>query len=104
RWAVALARPRGVVRLDCLGDLGASGPHPDRVFPMLHERQVVCLAGNYDHSVGHGLEDCRCGYTDPRDNYFAQISYDYTLANTSADNRKWLRSLPAEIRLELGGS
>lgn len=100
--ALADVRRRGADAIYCLGDLGAFGPHPDRVFPLLHEHGVICLQGNYDHSIGHALDDCRCGYTDPRDNHFAQLSYDYTLANTSAANREFLRGLPAEIRLEVG--
>jgi diadenosine tetraphosphatase ApaH/serine/threonine PP2A family protein phosphatase len=99
---IGSARDRGAEAIYCLGDLGAFGPHPDRVFPILREAGVHCIQGNYDHSVGHELDDCRCGYTDPRDNYFAQISYDYTLANTSAANRRWLQSLPPRMRLELG--
>lgn len=95
-------RGRGVEVVYCLGDLGAFGPHPDRVFPLLHEYGVQCIQGNYDHSIGNGLEDCRCGYTDPRDNHFARISYEYTLRNTSAGNRDWMRALPAELRVELG--
>lgn len=97
------ARRRGVDAIYCLGDLGAFGPHPDRVFPLLHEYNVTCVRGNYDDSIGRGLASCQCGYTDPRDNHFAQISYDYTLANTSPANRAWLRTLPDEIRFELGG-
>ena len=31
------AHRRGVEACYCLGDLGAFGPHPDRVFPLLHE-------------------------------------------------------------------
>jgi predicted phosphodiesterase len=102
--AVALedARRRGVEAVYCLGDLGAFGPHPDRVFPLLHEYGVVCIQGNYDNSVGNERADCQCGYTDPRDNHFAQISYDYTLRNTSSANRAWMRQLPAERRLLLG--
>ncbi len=100
--ALLHARGRGVDGVYCLGDLGAFGPHPDRVFPLLFDHRVVCLQGNYDDSVGHGLADCQCGYTDPRDNHFAQISYDYTLANTSAENRRWLCTLPKQVRLELG--
>ncbi|MEX2121365.1 MAG: metallophosphoesterase family protein [Pirellulales bacterium] len=100
--AIRSARSRGAEAIYCLGDLGAFGPHPDRVFPILREAGVHCIQGNYDHSVGHELDDCRCGYTDPRDNYFAQISYDYTLANTSAANRRWLQSLPPQMRLQLG--
>jgi diadenosine tetraphosphatase ApaH/serine/threonine PP2A family protein phosphatase len=102
--AIRSARGRGAEAIYCLGDLGAFGPHPDRVFPILREAGVHCIQGNYDHSVGHELDDCRCGYTDPRDNYFAQISYDYTLANTSAANRRWLQSLPPQMRLQLGSA
>jgi predicted phosphodiesterase len=96
------ARGRGVEACYCLGDLGAFGPHPDCVFPLLHEHSVLCVQGNYDHSVGNGLADCRCGYTDPRDNHFAQVSYDYTFAHTSPANKEWLRGLPAQRRLRLG--
>jgi diadenosine tetraphosphatase ApaH/serine/threonine PP2A family protein phosphatase len=101
--AIADARCRGVDAMYCLGDLGAFGPHPDRVFPLLHEHGVACMQGNYDNSIGQELDNCQCGYTDPRDNYFARVSYDYTLEHTSAENRRWLRGLPGEIRLELGG-
>jgi diadenosine tetraphosphatase ApaH/serine/threonine PP2A family protein phosphatase len=102
--AVALqdARDRGAEAIYCLGDFGAFGPHPDRVFPLLHEYGVVCIQGNYDHSIGNNLADCQCGYTDPRDNHFARISYAYTLANTSPTNRSWLRDLPPQLRIRLG--
>ena len=96
------ARVRGVDAIYCLGDLGAFGPHPDRVFPLLRREGVLCLQGNYDDSIGNELEDCQCGYTDSRDNHFAQISYDYTLANTSHENRRFLRDLPKQLRFELG--
>ena len=95
-------QPRGVDAIYCLGDLGAFGPHPDRVFPLMHDHGVQCIQGNYDHSVGNGLADCRCGYIDPRDNYFARISYEYTFQNTSLENRSWMATLPAQRRIELG--
>ena len=101
--ALADVRRRGADAIYCLGDLGAFGPHPDRVFSLLQANRVQCLRGNYDDSIGRELADCQCGYTDERDNHFAQLSYEYTLANTSSENRAWLRTLPAEIRLELGG-
>jgi len=100
--ALQVIESRGVDAIYCLGDMGAFGPHPDRVFPLLHDHEVLCLQGNYDDSIGNELDDCQCGYTDPRDNHFAQISYDYTLANTSSQNREFLRSLPKHRRLELG--
>jgi predicted phosphodiesterase len=95
-------RRRGVDAVYSLGDLGAFGPHPDRVFPLLHEHGVQCIQGNYDNSVGNGLADCQCGYTDPRDNRFARMSYAYTLENTSPANREWMRSWPMQRRLQVG--
>ncbi len=100
--AIGDATSRGVDAIYCLGDMGAFGPHPDRVFPLLRDHDVQCLQGNYDDSIGNELDNCQCGYTDPRDNHFAQISYDYTLANTSEENRRFLRELPKQRRLELG--
>ncbi len=97
------AKARGAQALFCLGDLGAFGPHPDRVFPWLHQYEVQCLRGNYDDSLARGLDDCQCGYTDPRDNYFARISYRYTYQHTSPENRRWLGTLPEHIRLEVQG-
>jgi predicted phosphodiesterase len=96
------ARCRGSDAVYCLGDFGAFGPQPDRVFPLLREHGVQCIQGNYDHSIGNGLPDCQCGYTDPRDNHFARISYAYTLENTSPFNRNWMRELPEQRRVQLG--
>jgi predicted phosphodiesterase len=87
----------------CLGDLGGFGPAPERSIERLRAANVPVIQGNYDHSIGHGLEDCACGYTDPRDQEFAQRSYDYTLARTGPEPREWLRGLPVEHRLEIGG-
>ena len=101
--AIADARCRGVDAIYCLGDLGAFGPHPDWSIELLREHEIACVRGNYDDSIGNELADCQCGYTDPRDNYFAQLSYEYTLEHTSTENRRWLRSLPSEIRFELRG-
>ena len=98
--AIRDAKSRGAEELYCLGDLGAFGPHPDRVFPLLSTNNVMCLQGNYDNSIANDLDDCQCGYTDPRDNHFAKISYDYTLQNTSQSHRDWMRTLPPEIRIE----
>jgi predicted phosphodiesterase len=96
------ARARGVQRLYCLGDLGAFGPLPDRACKILGETGIPLIQGNYDNSVGNGLADCQCGYTDPRDNYFAKLSYDYTFQHTSRENKNWMRKLPLEIRIQVG--
>jgi predicted phosphodiesterase len=100
---LADAPGRDAARIYCLGDLGAFGPHPDRVFPLLRDAEIPVVQGNYDNSVGNNLADCQCGYTDPKDNYFARLSYEYTFQNTAPENRIWMRHLPNELRLELNG-
>ncbi|MGD2070354.1 MAG: metallophosphoesterase family protein [Gemmatimonadota bacterium] len=100
--ALTDALGRGVDRILCLGDLGAFGPYPDRVFPLLRDADVPVVRGNYDDSIARGLDDCQCGYTDPRDNHYARISYRYTFENTSPENRRWLDGLPPELRFHLG--
>ncbi|NOT34151.1 MAG: metallophosphoesterase [Candidatus Eisenbacteria bacterium] len=87
----------------CLGDLGGFGPHPDRSVERMRASGIPMLRGNLDDSIGHALADCACGYSDPRDNHFAQRSYDYALAHTSSSNREWLRERPEHARLELAG-
>ncbi len=96
------SRRLGAEAVFCLGDMGGFGPRPDRCFPYLQGDGVISMAGNYDLSIAQGLDDCGCGYTDPRDNHFAQISYDYTFANTSPRNKQWLGTLPEAVRFRLG--
>lgn len=96
------AGARGVEAVLCLGDVGGFGPHPDRAVALLRERRVIAIQGNYDAAVAGGAPDCGCGYTDPRDNHFARLSYAYTLAHTSTEHRRWLGALPSSLRLRLG--
>lgn len=96
-------RRRGADLAWCLGDLGGFGPHPDRAADRLRASEVPMLRGNYDDSIGHDRADCACGYTDPRDERFAQLSYDYTVARTAPDHKAWMRDLPEQARLEAGG-
>jgi len=93
----------GAEHVHCLGDLGGFGPHPDRSIERLREAGVPSLRGNYDDSVGNERDDCGCGYGHPRDQYFAQRSFDYTVARTSPEHKRWMRDLPEQRRLEIAG-
>ncbi len=101
--AVEDARRWGAEGLYALGDFGAFGPHPDRVFPILIEDRIESIQGNYEESLSTDAEDCHCGYVDPRDNHFAQISYAYTAAKTSPEWKRWMGTLPRIRRLVVGG-
>lgn len=94
---------RHIERVYFLGDLGAFGPYPDRIPQLLIERGIEGIQGNYEESLATRAGDCHCGYTDPRDNHYAQISYDYTFANTSDTYKEWMGTLPREIRFTAGG-
>jgi diadenosine tetraphosphatase ApaH/serine/threonine PP2A family protein phosphatase len=101
--AVTSARKWGAEGLYALGDFGAFGPHPDRVFPILLASGVESIQGNYEESLSTDAEDCHCGYTDPRDNHYAQISYEYTREKTGPAWKGWMRDLPRTRRLEVAG-
>lgn len=98
------ARRRGAKHLFCLGDLGGFGPNPGKIFPILEELGVTTIAGNYDESLAEGRPDCGCGYTHPSDNFFAQLSYEYTNRRTSEEDRKRLQALPGVVRFTRGGN
>ena len=97
------ARQRGCERIFCLGDLGGFGAEPDALWPLLVDGGVECIAGNYDIAIGRGDEDCGCGYSDPRDNAFAQLIYDFTRARTSPGFAQWMSRLPGDHREVIGG-
>ena len=101
--AIRIATARGVDAMWALGDFGAFGPHPDRSVELLQAHGVQAIQGNYEESLSSGAEDCHCGYTDPRDNHYAQISYDYTCARTSEAHKRWMGTLPLGARLSVGG-
>lgn len=97
------ARARGAERLFCLGDLGGFGADVDALWPILTDNTVECVAGNYDVAIARGDTDCGCGYRDPKDNEYAQLIYDHTLATTSRDFAAWMGTLPTERREIIDG-
>jgi hypothetical protein len=96
------AAARGAERVYCLGDLGGFGPSPEKVRPLLETGDVSCIQGNYEQSLAAGHEDCNCGYTDPRDNHFAALSYVYTARNCSPGFKEWMGTLPCRRRVRVG--
>ena len=99
---LADAERRGAEAIYCLGDLGGFGPNPDKIWPLLAQGGVLTVQGNYEESLASGRDDCSCGYTDPRDNHFAEISYRYTAKQTSPEFKTWMGSLPHRRRVGVG--
>ncbi|HVS63225.1 MAG TPA: metallophosphoesterase family protein [Thermoanaerobaculia bacterium] len=92
----------GADAIYCLGDLGGFGPSPERVRPLLAQGGVRVIQGNYEQSLASGAEDCNCGYADPRDNHFAEISYRYTERHCTEEFKRELGELPAARRILVG--
>ena len=99
---LAAAAEAGCEAIYCLGDLGGFGPDPEAVWPLLESGAVRVLQGNYEESLAAEREDCNCGYTDPRDNHFAALSYAYTARHCSTAFRRWMGALPKQRRLRVG--
>jgi hypothetical protein len=96
------AARRGAQAVYCLGDLGGFGPNPEKVRPLLDQGNVRTIQGNYEESLASGREDCNCGYTDPRDNHFAALSYQYTARSCSPGFKSWMGALPRRRRVRVG--
>lgn len=92
----------GAERTYCLGDFGGFGPHPEKVRPLLEAGNVLSIQGNYEESLSSGREDCNCGYADPRDNHYAEISYRYTAENCSPEFKAWMGTHPKRRRIQVG--
>ncbi len=99
---LADAARRGAEAIYCFGDLGGFGPSPEKVRPLFIQGSVLAIQGNYEESLASGREDCNCGYTDPRDNHFAEVSYGYTERNCSPDFKAWLGTFPKRRRVRVG--
>jgi len=99
---LADAAARGAEAIYCLGDLGGFGPNPQKAWPLLVAGGVRSIQGNYEESLASGHEDCNCGYTDPRDNHFAALSYRYTEQHCSPEYKAWMGTLPRRRRVQVG--
>jgi len=88
----------------CTGDVAAYSADPQATADRLREAEVAVVMGNTDHSLGRRAEDCGCGY--PEGGVCELLSrrwFAYAAANIDDETKRWLRKLPREIGLRLGG-
>ena len=79
------------------------GPQPNEVCSLIEERAIPTIYGNYDWAIARDEEDRRCAYVTEHDREIGQLSVDWTLANTDARSKDFMRALPFDLRFELGG-
>ncbi|MEX2601736.1 MAG: metallophosphoesterase family protein, partial [Balneolaceae bacterium] len=86
----------------CLGDLVGYAPYPNEVIGLIRSKGIPVIAGNYDQGVGLHSDDCGCAYKTEEDEARGVESITFTNQIVSDENRAYLRSLPAHLRLEFG--
>jgi putative phosphoesterase len=86
-----------------LGDLVGYGAKPNETINLIRDRGIPTIMGNYDDGVGFDRDDCGCAYKDPEEEARGQESLYWTRAETTEENKAYLRSLLPEIRFEAEG-
>jgi putative phosphoesterase len=84
----------------CLGDLVGYNIWPNEVIDEIRKCRIPCIAGNYDFGIGRHSDDCGCAYKTDEEKALGKISIAYTNEVVKDDQRAYLRTLPAHIRLE----
>jgi putative phosphoesterase len=84
----------------CLGDLVGYNIWPNEVINEIRKRGIPTIAGNYDYGVGRTSDDCGCAYKTDDEKANGARSISYTNQVVRDEERAYLRTLPAHIRVE----
>ncbi len=84
----------------CLGDLVGYNIWPNEVINIIRSRGIPTIAGNYDFGIGRTSDECGCAYKTDKDKAMGKISIALSNELVGPDERRYLRSLPAHIRVE----
>ncbi len=84
----------------CLGDLVGYNIWPNEVINEIRKRGIPTIAGNYDFGIGRASDDCGCAYKTDQEKANGAVSISYTNEIVDPEQRSYLRTLPAHIRLE----
>lgn len=86
--------------LYCLGDLVGYNIWPNEVIQEIRKRNIPTIAGNYDFGIGRTSNDCGCAYKTDEEKEMGKISISFTNGIVNPDERAYLRTLPAHIKVE----
>src|SRR2546423_1856586 len=84
----------------CLGDLVGYNVWPNEVINEIRKKGIPTVAGNYDQGIGLMSDECGCAYKTDTEKDMGKISISYTNSIVKTDERNYLRTLPAHIRIE----
>ncbi len=86
-----------------VGDLTGYGAFPDEVVRRLRKENAQSVVGNYDLKVLKAKEKIEEEEAEKKERPEDRNAIKWTYDNLSKKNRKYLKSLPEELRLEAGG-
>lgn len=95
--SVAAQQPDAIY---CLGDLVGYNVWPNEVINAIKGRGIPTIKGNYDEGIGLMSGDCGCAYKTEKDKDMGNQSIAYTDSVVGAEERSYLRTLPAHIRVD----
>jgi len=84
----------------CLGDLVGYNIWPNEVISEIRKRGIPTIAGNYDFGIGRTSNDCGCAYKTDLEKANGSISISFTNEIVKEEQRRYLRTLPAHIKVE----
>lgn len=83
----------------CLGDLVGYNIWPNEVINEIRKRSIPTIAGNYDYGIGQNSDDCGCAYKTDAEKEMGKVSIAFTNSITKDEERSYLRTLPAHLRI-----
>jgi putative phosphoesterase len=86
--------------LYCLGDLVGYNIWPNEVINEVRKRRIPTIAGNYDFGIGRSSDDCGCAYKTDDEKANGAISISFTNDIMKPEERAFLHTLPAHIKVE----
>ena len=84
----------------CLGDLVGYNIWPNEVINEVRKRGIPTIAGNYDFGIGRHSDDCGCAYKTDDEKANGAVSISFTNEIVKDEERQYLRTLPAHIKVE----
>lgn len=84
----------------CLGDLVGYNIWANEVVNEIKNRKIPTIAGNYDFGIGRMSNDCGCAYKTDHEKANGAVSISLTNSIIKDEERAYLRTLPAQIKVE----
>ena len=84
----------------CMEDIVGYNIWPNEVINEVRKRGIPTIAGNYDFGIGRSSNDCGCAYKTDDEKANGAISISFTNSIVKDDERQYLRTLPAHIKIE----